>query len=101
MGLSEMSADAILDAADFALLFEYLHADSPHPPALGEAAAAGEAAAVSTVNELHADARQLNAVMVAQHDGAVIQRHAIDGGHVCALHQRQLEALRLARDGGN
>ena len=52
-----MSADAISDAADFALLFEYLRAGSPHPPALGEAAAAGEAAAGSTVNELHADAR--------------------------------------------
>ena len=51
-------------------------------PLLARAAAAGEVAAVSTVNELHADARQLNAVMVAQHDGAVIQRHAMDGGHV-------------------
>jgi hypothetical protein len=41
MGLSEMSADAIFDAADFALLFEYLCADSPHPPALGESCRSG------------------------------------------------------------
>ena len=56
---------------------------------------------LSAFDEFHADAGQLDAVVVAQHDGAVVQRDAIDGGHVSAFQQRQLKSLVFAPDGGN